>query len=163
MSQWRWFGAALLLALASVLSACSSGARLVDHAFSFDLFSDSPGVELLAYRYGDSNLPVSWMPGLNEESRAPQQTNVYGPMRQGKSLYVKWRVKTTGEIYEENVDLRHRLPDDITNHRIYFSIKGPQLFVYLIPPKKQPDGSNTPRSYPGADAETIYPDFVTRM
>jgi hypothetical protein len=83
-------------------------------------------------------------------------------MRQGDSLYVKWRLRATGEIHEETVDLRHRLPRDITEHRIYFMIKGPQLYVYLVPPdsKKLPKGapSNGPRIYRGLDVKTIYPD-----
>jgi hypothetical protein len=146
------------LLLLGALVACASGSKVVDHAFTFDLFADSPDAELLAYRYGDSNLPVSWMPGPTEKSKAPQRSNVNGPMRQGDSLYVKWRLKSSGTIYEDTVDLRNRLPKDMTNHRIYFMIKGPQLFVYVIPPLERPSGSNTPRMYPDANATRIYPD-----
>jgi hypothetical protein len=116
---------------------------------------------LLAYRYGESDLPVSWTPGPNEKSRTPQRTGVYGPMRQGDSLYVKWRLKASGKTYEDTVDLRHRLPRDITKHEIYFMIKGLQLYVYLIPPesKKRPAGTapNGPRKYRDLDVRTIYP------
>ena len=108
-------------------------------------------------RFG-SNRREQPSPGPGERSKVPQQSNVHGPMRQGDSLYVKWRLRTTGEIYEDTVDLRNRLPQDITNHRIYFTIKSSQLFVYLIPPQKRASGSNTPRMYPDTNARTIYPD-----
>jgi hypothetical protein len=148
----RWIAQVIAL---TALVACTSGPKVIDHAFSFDLFSDSPDAELLAYRYGDSNLPVN---SMGERSTAPQRTNVHGPMRQGDSLYAKWRIKASGKIYEDTVDLRNRLPRDITNHRIYLMIKGPQLYVYLIPPTKRADGSTTPRMYPGKDAKVIYPN-----
>jgi len=151
----RWIVSVVVL---SALVGCTGTAKVVTHGFTFDVLSDSPEAELLAYRYGDSELPVSWMPGPDEKTRAPQRSGVYGPMRQGNSLYVKWRLKATGQTYEDTVDLQHRLPQDITDHRIYFMIKGPQLYVYLIPPMKRPGGSNTPRAYPDKDAKTIYPD-----
>ena len=151
------------LALLSSLAACASGPKVVDHAFSFDVHSDSPEVDLLDYRYGDSALPgTSNQPNLRDKGQAPLRISVNGPMRQGESLYVKWRVKATGEVYEDTVDLRHRLPADITDHRIYFLIKGQQLYVYLIPPKskRRPTGAepNGPRKYQDLDVRTIYPD-----
>jgi hypothetical protein len=113
----------------------------------------------MAYRYGDSDLGVA---NLGDKGRVPQQSNVNGPMRLGESLYVKWRVKATGEIHEDTVDLRNRLPRSMTDHRIYFVIKGPQLYVYLVPPeeKKLPAGAppNGPKIYRDLDVKTIYPD-----
>lgn len=157
-ARWVFTIVALLLAV-----GCSTGPRVVDHAFSFDAYSDSPDIELLDYRYGDSRLPgTSNLEELREREEAPLRINVNGPMRLGDSLYVKWRVKKTGEVFEDTVDLRRRLPSDITDHRIYFLIKGPQLYVYLIPPKskKRPVGAppNGPREYQDLDVKTIYPD-----
>jgi hypothetical protein len=154
----RWI---VSLAALTTLVACATGPKTVNHGFGFNL-SDSPEAELLAYRYGDSDLPVSWTPRPGEKNNTPQRTYVYGPMRQGDSLYVKWRLKATGEIHEETVDLRHRLPRDITEHRVYFMIKGAQLYVYLVPPdsKKLPNGASStgPRIYRDLDVKTIYPD-----
>jgi hypothetical protein len=157
-----WLRWAVLAIVLSTPVACTTGPKVVTHGFSFVAISDSPDVEVLAYRYGDSNLPVSWMPGPNDKSRAPQRTGVYGPMRQGDSLYVKWRMKTTGETYEDTVDLRRRLPPDITKHEIYFMIKGSQLYVYLVPPESKKRSSGTsfevPRKYRDLDVKTVYPD-----
>jgi hypothetical protein len=55
----------------------------------------------------------------------------------GDDLYVKWRIKSTGEIYEDTVDLRNRLPEDMHRQRIRFVVWGPQLYVYLISPKRK--------------------------
>lgn len=62
-------------------------------------------------------------------------TNTNGPMFLGESLYVKWRINATGEVLEQTIDLRDRLPRDMTNHKIYFVIKQRELFVYVITPE----------------------------
>jgi len=128
----------LILGLAFVgLSACASEPRQVDHAFEFNASSDSPGVEVLNYRYGNSNLPGTRIPpALLREGGISGGTGINGPMPRGDSLYVKWRIKATGVVYEDTVDLKNRLPEYITRHRVYFIIKGPQLYVYLISPEK---------------------------
>lgn len=126
----------LILGLALVgLSACATGPRLTDHAFEYSVSSDSPGVELLDYRYGD--YAMTRIPAWQiREGRVGQGGGVNGAFPRGDSLYVKWRIKATGEVFEDKVDLKSRLPDNITRHRIYFIIKGPQLYVYLISPEK---------------------------
>lgn len=126
----RW---ALLGLMLVWLSACATGPRVVDHAFSFDARWDSPGVEILNYRYGDSNLPGTRIPPqLLASGGSSGTTGISGPMPLGDSLYVKWRIKATGEVFEDMVDLKSRLPADITGQRIYFIVSGPQLYVYLI-------------------------------
>jgi len=81
-------------------------------------------------------------------------------MLRGDFLYVKWRIKSTGQVYEDTVDLRRRLPADITDHRIHFIVKGPQLYVYLITPERRPPDMppNGPRPYQYLKTITIYPD-----
>ena len=48
---------ALLPALA--LGACAIGPKLVNHAFGFNVEQDSPGHEVLAYRYGAGVVPTT--------------------------------------------------------------------------------------------------------
>lgn len=78
----------------------------------------------------------------------------------GDSLYVKWRIKATGEVLQETVDLRHRLPRDIEDHRIYFVVRERKLFVYLISPERLPPGSppNELRIFRERKVKVIYPD-----
>ena len=75
-------------------------------------------------------------------------------------MYVKWRIKSTGQIHEDTVDLRSRLPRDIKDHRIYFVIKGEQLYVYLISPQRRAADlpPNGPEMYQHRVVKTIYPD-----
>jgi hypothetical protein len=153
-----WLASVIVL---TVLVGCTSGPKIVNHGFGFNL-SESPEAEVLAYRYGDANSAASWIPRQGEKNNTPQRIYVYGPMPQGETLYVKWQIKATGDVYEDTVDLRNRLPPNISEHRIYFMIKGPRLYVYLVPPesRKLPSGSlpNGPRIYRDLDVKTIYPD-----
>jgi hypothetical protein len=52
----------LLMVLLCLLAACAGGPHRVDHAFGFDAVADSPGVEMLDYRYGRPDVPGSRMP-----------------------------------------------------------------------------------------------------
>ncbi len=78
----------------------------------------------------------------------------------GDFLYVKWRLKGASKIYEANVDLRSRLPKNMLDNTIYFVVRGPQLYVYLITPKHLPPGapSNGLRMYGSRIIKTLYPD-----
>ena len=124
----------ILLCLAA-FCACAGGPPLTDHAFGFDARWDSQGIEVLDYRYGD--YPMTRAPNYrSSEGKIRQSLSVNGSFPRGDSLYVKWRIYSTGEIHEDTVDLHQRLPADITKHRIHFVIVGPQLHVYLITPEK---------------------------
>jgi hypothetical protein len=143
-----------------ILAACAT-AQVFDHTLSFDVRRDSPGVELLDYRYGDSNVPGT----SNSEGRRKQGTSVQafivsGAMRRGNSLYAKWRIKDTGQVFEETADLRGKLPDDITDHVIYFIVRGPQLHVYLISPQRRPAEipPNGPAKYRDRMVTTLHPE-----
>ena len=115
-----------------MLSACATGPKLVNHAFGFDAGVDSPGHEVLAYRYGDGKgVARSSDTAIRQFGRSKQWDGINGPMPLGDTLYVKWRVNATGQTYEETVDLRPLLPRDMTLKRIHFVVAGPQLHVYL--------------------------------
>ncbi len=121
-----------------VSTACATSPRLVYHSFSFDARWDSPDAEILNYRYGDSKHPGARPRAYSlEKNNIPQQAGITGKMLRGDRLFVKWRIKSTGEIYEDTVDLRSRLPADISRHRITFIVNSSQLYVYLISPKKK--------------------------
>jgi hypothetical protein len=140
---WR-IGALLLLlaALLPGLTACASGPRLVDHAFGFDAVADSPGVQVLDYRYGQSGAPGSRMPDwVRQGGRAAGGTHTSGPMVVGDSLYVRWRIRATGKELQDTVDLRPRLPDDMAGHEIYFVVRERQLRVYLVSPQRRAAGA----------------------
>lgn len=114
------------------------------HSFSFDTYHDSPDVDVLDYQY--SNSRHNGVRPERERVAMGQSfggTRIFGSILRGDFLYVKWRVRKPGTPfgkeeylgpYEERVDLKSRLPADITNLRLHFIISGSQLYVYLIWP-----------------------------
>lgn len=143
-----------------VLTACAAGSNVFVHSFSFDTLKDDQGAEILDFRYGTSKLPVKAPEWAVKEGKVLTFNNVSGAMVKGDSLYVKWRIKNTGRIYEETADLRQRLPIDITGYRIHFIVRGPQLYVYLVSPEMR--SQNTlpigPEIYSHLKVVQIYPD-----
>ncbi len=146
------FVVALLLAVALV--ACASGPKQVFHSFQIDgKYDGHPNAEgkyegwnkeidLLEYNYGDESrmlrdkLNNPDFPGLHRGMTAlpSQLSGVSGSMPIGEFLYVKWRIKATGEVFEDRVDLRERLPKNMTNHTLTFVPDGRQLHVYTVTP-----------------------------
>ena len=133
-------------------------------SFSFNALNDSKGLEILDFQYGNSRQSGTYAP---KERVAPGQIfgegGTGGMMPRGDFLYVKWRMKASGKIYEDKVDLRTRLPEDMTNYGIHFAIKESQLFVYLIPPPGNWIGVLLNRPLSDSDAAyinklQIYPD-----
>lgn len=150
------------LAVLIAVAACASNPNVVNHSFGFDTRQDSRDAVVLDYKYGDSKLPVRAPEWAVKEGKTFAFEGVHGPMTKGDFLYVKWRNTTTGQVYEDTVDLRHRLPANITDHTVYFMIQGAQLYVYLISPgheERSPDmPTNGPRMYRSRKIVTIYPD-----
>lgn len=142
------------------LGACVPGGNVVVHSFSFDTLYDDQDAEIIDYRYGTSTLPVSTSESAVNDGRGFTFNNVSGPMAKGDSLYVKWRNKSTGLIHEDTVDLRPRLPADITNNRIHFIVRGARLYVYLVTPdrRRPEDPPNGPGMYRHLKVITLYPD-----
>lgn len=160
---WRrlvthWLGASVF---AFAIAACSANQGIVTHAFGFNAIQDSPDIEVLDYRYGNSKQPGARPPAWAlRENRVAQGTTTSGEMLRGDELHVKWRIKSTGTIREDSVDLRNRLPENIKDHRIYFIVKDTQLYVYLITPERRPPDMppNGPRQTQYLKTITLYPD-----
>jgi hemolysin-activating ACP:hemolysin acyltransferase len=106
------------------------------HAFSFDGWFDkwATEVDLLEYSYGDKYHVVRDKVQPTRISLG-YRANVNGAMPVGEFLYVKWRLKSTGEIVETKVDLRPLLPRNMYDQKLTFVIDGTQLYVYLVTPK----------------------------
>ena len=124
-----------VLLLALLLTACAAqqpaGPKLVDHAFGFDARVDSKDMEVLAFKYGIGGTPQTQAPFWKDEKDPRQGTNTNGPMPLADTLFVKWRIRSTNEVFEDTVMLKPLLPADMNRHRIYFVVQGAQMFVYL--------------------------------
>ncbi|MBI3223279.1 MAG: hypothetical protein HYZ46_09530 [Nitrosomonadales bacterium] len=146
-TNWGGWDFCCAIMVLFTLTACATGGIkdkdiYQTHSFSFDVRQDMPDIEVLDYQYSNSrhngiraNREVINM-GLPFNSQG-----IYGPLLRGDFLYVKWRVKKPGTLlpeylgtYEDRVDLKSRLPADITGLEIHFVIRGAQLYVYLIWP-----------------------------
>ena len=131
-----------LLGISFWLSAFASD--LVYHRFEFDANSESPDIQVVAYRYGNSEGPgtsdqeheytIRDVNTGREEKRFGMggQSSTLGDILRPDFLFVKWRIKATGEVLEDTVDLKHRLPQDFSRRTVHFTVDGRQLFVYLI-------------------------------
>lgn len=150
---------AAALIFTQILIGCAS--EVVLHGFEFNMLRDDQDAEVLDYRYGNSKIPV--FPTVDEvkAGKVFNGNGVMGYMSREDFLYVKWRNKLSGKIYEDNVDLRFRLPRDITHHKIYFMIRDAQLYVYLITPNiRHPDTPAIgPAMFQSRQIVQIYPDL----
>jgi hypothetical protein len=135
-----------ILAIQLTLMGCATRPTFVNHSFSFDTIQDSPGIEVLDYQYGyNEEYEKSRQIGIHADKERVAMGKVFpaqstsGPIPRGDFLYVKWRIKQSGQIYEDRVDLTTRLPKDIKNYKIHFAIFDSKLYIYLFPPFESKD------------------------
>lgn len=121
-----------LISTVLALTACATRGTMFNHSFSFDTIGDSPDIEVLDYRYGSSGAFATY---ANPEMIALGETfkrgGLFGAMPRADYLYVKWRIKTTGEIFEDKVDLSLRLPQDLEMLEVRFVVRGSQLYIFV--------------------------------
>ncbi len=150
---------ALSLLTTALLPGCASAVRSEYYTFSYDSPSDSPGIEILDFQYGDNAMlrATDWQ---KKHPEAIQGGIFNGSFGKGGVLHVRWRIKVTGEEFEDKVDLTRRLPLNLTGYRIHFVIVGKQLFVYLIYPESRSTvtPANGPERFSHRKVVTIYPD-----
>ena len=113
---------------------------MVFHSFQFDLDIHSPNMEVLDYQYGSSRQFCTY-----KEFEGPiLKRSIAGGIARGEFLYVKWRDKQSGQVFEDRVDFSGRLPAKLTGYIVTFFVKGPQLYVYLLSPHKDRRPSSWP-------------------
>ncbi|MBO9648663.1 MAG: hypothetical protein J7605_09135 [Variovorax sp.] len=127
----------ICFALAGCAGMTSAAPKVAFHSFSFNgkAYADkwATTVDLLEYSYGDQYRMVRGKVEPPRERLGPQ-SRVSGFMPVGEFLYVKWRIKATGEVVDDWVDLRPLLPKDMTKHELIFFIEDRQLYLYLVTP-----------------------------
>ena len=140
---------------------CSDNNR-VNQSFSFSKL-ENLDIEILDFFYGTPNCPSIYNPDqYKNRGESMQGFSTSGPMRRAQKLYVKWRIKSTGQVLEDTVDLKGRLPTDMTNHRLHFIVRNTQLFVFVVTPEfrhKDLPPDDGPEVYSRLRKTlTIYPD-----
>jgi hypothetical protein len=113
-------------------------AKIANHTFSF---APQEGVEILEFRYGDGKtFRTSSEDAIRMFGKSTQSMHINATMPVGDSLYVKWRDKATAQEYQDTVDLKALLPNDMDNQNLYFLIQEKKLYVYLTDRNKlRPD------------------------
>lgn len=154
-------GATGLLALV-VYAAEVRSSRGAEYQFTFGGAGENQGVEILNYRYGNSKMaftsPADWELA---KGHIAQGGGAYAHFKVDTPLYVKWRVLSTGKEYSDTVDLKGRLPSDMSNKNLHFTIQTTQLNVYVIEKHgHKPEGPDCPvRTYFDHGCTRIYPDY----
>jgi hypothetical protein len=165
-TAFKYWRVIFLAVVSSLLLACASHSQDPLHTFQFDALSESPEIEVLDYKYGSVKVGPSHAQreGVSR-GQIPQRTGVTGYFPRGDTLYVKWRIRQTGQIFEDTVDLKSRLPRNIHQHSISFIIQEAVLIVYLVSPERRP-----PDMPPTGPSETdyrktyvIYPDRLSTL
>jgi hypothetical protein len=125
-----------LFLIVLVVTSHANGPKLINHTFQFDGRHDgwAKDVDLLAYSYGGRYSTVQQ--SAREGQSLPSKFHFSGAMPRGEFLYVRWRIRSTGEVVEERVDLQDRLPEDILGNRVAFVIEGKRLNVLVNKPEK---------------------------
>lgn len=153
----------------STITACSEEKRFAFHGVDYYQAVDMPQVDILDCLYGDGLGAHTRQEVESGKARRGENCGTAGNMPIGDFLYVKWRDKATGRVYEDRVDLRQRLPSPKEMHdtTVTFLIDENQLYVYLVPrydtetklnylpPGKPPNG---PDRYSFLDVKTLYPE-----
>lgn len=141
----RLVAVALLLAL-SALSGCATGPKTASYSFEYSAGHDKweQMVELLDLRFGTDKLIIRDVPkGYLGTKYVKQGDGIYGSYPTPETLYLKWRIKATGEILEKTVNFKDILPKDLNKQTITFLFEERQLFVYLVTDKF--DRNNLPK------------------
>ena len=130
----------ILLALFMIAGCVSWKYDMCRHSFRFDLDIHSPNMEVLDYQYGSSRQFCTY----KEFEGGMTKRSISGVMARGEFLYVKWRDQQNGQVFEDRVELSGRLPTKITGYTVTFYVKGRQLYVYLLSPRKDRRPSSWP-------------------
>ena len=120
--------------------------REVLYSVAFDTRSDDQHARVLDYKYmRDSVTLMAPIAEDVEDGQGMVASNKSLWMQRGTSLYVKWTDENTGAVHEDTADLRGKLPLDMTDKDIRFTVKGSQLAVYVLFSKEPPDRSKSER------------------
>jgi hypothetical protein len=112
------------------LTACATGQQRAFHFFAYGARIDRKGIEVLDYEYGEVKHAPRIVGGISRGAR--QSISYNGVMPVGSFLYVQWRIRETGQVCEDRVELASRLPRSMKEKEIYFVIDGCQLNIFLI-------------------------------
>ena len=137
------------------------GQQVVFHSFEFDARRDSKDIEVLDFKYATAtHIMDRDSPDHRYNGVGAQYTGVTGVMPVGETLYVKWKIKSTGEVIEKSIDLKPILPASMKDKKLFFILEKQNIFVYTI--SHQPVRENfTPQEWQEID-KSLYGTRLSR-
>lgn len=121
------------------------------HTFESSDRSESPNIEVLDYQYGNSRPAASEYEsvGVLQKDRRNGVGNRTGVIKRGEFFYIKWKNIISNVVFERRIDLKEKLPIDIYDHTISYSIRDDKLTIYLVTLKDKPANvmQNVPNRY----------------
>lgn len=111
---------------------------------------ENPDVEILNFEYKTDAEAY--------RKAAARGVDISSGVSVGNTLYVKWRIKSTGKEYEDTVAMDERLPANMMDKRLGILIEDSKLFVYLVTFYKNEETGDCPLlMYKNSKCARIYP------
>ena len=130
--RFRCIALAIGVSLLLATQGCAS-LKNTFYSFAFDMDADDQDAVVLDYRYTlNGQTIVGASKDVLREGLPFHRESVFGQMPRGDALYFKWKIRSTNSIFEKTVDLRGRLPADLSKDRIFVMVRGSELLIYLI-------------------------------
>jgi hypothetical protein len=104
------------------------------HSFEFDAVFEMNDIEIIDFRYGNGPAfpaRTRCRPVSERDNKCLQGTSANLLTEIGETLWVKWKVKSSGLVYEDTIEIKKLLPKSIKGMTIFFVIRDKQLSLYL--------------------------------
>jgi hypothetical protein len=126
-----------------VTYGCAVGPKKALHSFSFDAVFHMNDIEVVDFRYGSGPafpIRTRCMPDTMRGGKCLQGTTASLLTEVADTLWVKWKIISTGEIVEDTIVLAKWLPVKMDGATIFFIIRGRQLTLYVDTEEPRPKG-----------------------
>jgi hypothetical protein len=122
---------------------CAVGPKKALHSFSFDARFHMNDIEVVDFRYGSGpKFPIRTrcMPIPEDGGKCLQRVSANLLEELAETLWVKWKIVSTGEIVEDTIVLAKWLPLKMDGATLFFIIRGRQLTLYVDTEEPRPKG-----------------------
>ena len=118
------------------------------YSIDFDTRSGEQHARVLDYKYmRDSEVLMAPFPEELNSGKGAILSLRSQWMPLGTSLYVKWFDEDASMSHEDTVDLRGKLPSDMSKKALHFTVKGSQLSIYVVFEAEPPDLPKSERPF----------------
>jgi hypothetical protein len=122
---------------------CAVGPKKALHGFSYDAVFEMENVEIVDLRYGSGpSFPprTRCVPVREDGAKCIQRMAATLLPEVAETLWVKWKLKSSGEVFEDTISLTKWHPYISDGMNIFFVIREKQLSLYLDTRQPRPAG-----------------------